>query len=222
MQLFTHKPNANTKIICVGLNFTDHAREQNAELPKDPVFFTRFPSSFVKENEALVAPKMSTKFDYEVELVVVIGKTAYHVPESQALDYVYGYTVANDGSLRDYQKRSHQWTLGKNFDKSASILSTVVPKHKLPAGAKGLNMTTKVNGKLLQNGNTSDMVFGVAKLIADLTEVMTLNPGDVILTGTPAGVGMAQSPHLWMKPGDEVEMEIGGIGVLKNTVIAET
>jgi 2-keto-4-pentenoate hydratase/2-oxohepta-3-ene-1,7-dioic acid hydratase in catechol pathway len=221
MKLFIEQPNANTKIICVGLNFTDHAKEQNAELPANPVFFTRFPSGFVKENEALVAPKASTKFDYEVELVVVIGKTAHHVPESQALDYVYGYTVANDGSLRDYQKKSHQWTLGKNFDKSASILSTVVPKEKLPEGAKGLKMTAKINGKLLQNGNTSDMIFGVAKLIADLTEVMTLNPGDVILTGTPAGVGMAQNPHLWMKPGDVVEMEIEKIGVLKNTVIAE-
>ena len=221
MKLFIDQPNANTKIICVGLNYTDHAKEQNAELPQFPVFFTRFPSSFVKENEALVAPKASTKFDYEAELVIVIGKTAHHVPEAQALDYVYGYTVANDGSLRDYQKRTHQWTLGKNFDKSAAILSTVVPKEKLPAGAKGLKITTKLNGKLLQNGNTADMVFGTAKLIADLTEVMTLNPGDVILTGTPAGVGMAQNPHLWMKAGDEVEIEIEKIGVLKNIVVAE-
>ena len=221
MKLFTDQPSANTKIICVGLNYMDHAKEQNAEIPQNPVFFTRFYSSFVKENEPLIVPKVSAKFDYEAELVVVIGKTARHVTESQALDYVYGYTVANDGSVRDYQKKSHQWTLGKNFDKSASILSTVVPKEKLPAGAQGLKITAKINGKLLQNGTTSDMIFGVPKLIADLTEVMTLNPGDVILTGTPAGVGMAQNPHLWMKAGDVVEMEIEGIGTLKNSVIAE-
>lgn len=221
MKLFIEQPNANTKIICVGLNYTDHAKEQNAEIPQFPVFFTRFPSSFVKENEALIAPKVSTKFDYECELVIVIGKTAHHVAEKDALDYVYGYTVANDGSLRDYQKRTHQWTLGKSFDKSGAILSTVTPKDKLPAGAKGLKMTTKINGTLLQNGNTADMIFAAPKLIADLTEVMTLNPGDIILTGTPAGVGMAQNPHLWMKPGDVVEVEIEKIGVLKNMVVAE-
>lgn len=221
MKLFIDTPAPNGKIICVGLNFTDHAKEQGAELPEFPVFFTRFPSSFVKEGEALVCPRVSSKFDYEVELVVVIGKTARHVDESDALDYVYGYTVANDGSVRDYQKRTHQWTLGKSFDKSASILSTVVPKEKLPPGARNLKMTTTINGKTLQNGNTSDMVFDVPKLIADLTEVMTLNPGDVILTGTPAGVGMAQKPYLWMKQGDVVEVAIEGIGTLKNTVVAE-
>ena len=212
---------AHNKIICVGLNFTDHAKEQNAELPAHPVFFTRFPSSFVKENEALVVPKVSSKYDYEVELVIVIGKTCRHVKEADALDVVYGYTVANDGSVRDYQKRTHQWTLGKSFDKSASVLTTVTPKEKLPTGAKGLKMTTTINGKVMQNGNTSDMIFGVEKLIADLTEVMTLNAGDIILTGTPAGVGMAQNPHLWMKAGDTIEVAIEGIGVLKNIVVAE-
>lgn len=212
---------AHNKIICVGLNFTDHAKEQNAELPAHPVFFTRFPSSFVKENEALVVPKVSSKYDYEVELVIVIGKTCRHVKEADALDVVYGYTVANDGSVRDYQKRTHQWTLGKSFDKSAAILTTVTPKEKLPAAAKGLKMTTTINGKVMQNGNTSDMIFGVEKLIADLTEVMTLNAGDIILTGTPAGVGMAQNPYLWMKAGDVVEVAIEGIGTLKNSVVAE-
>lgn len=212
---------AHNKIICVGLNFTDHAKEQNAELPAHPVFFTRFPSSFVTENEALVVPKVSSKYDYEVELVIVIGKTCRHVKEADALDVVYGYTVANDGSVRDYQKRTHQWTLGKSFDKSAAILTTVTPKEKLPAGAKGLKMTTTINGKVMQNGNTSDMIFGVEKLIADLTEVMTLNAGDIILTGTPAGVGMAQNPYLWMKAGDTVEVAIEGIGTLKNSVVAE-
>lgn len=221
MRLSLENPSPHAKIICVGLNFTDHAKEQNAELPAHPVFFTRFPSSFVKENEALVVPKVSSKYDYEVELVIVIGKTCRHVKEADALDVVYGYTVANDGSVRDYQKRTHQWTLGKSFDKSAAILTTVTPKEKLPAAAKGLKMTTTINGKVMQNGNTSDMIFGVEKLIADLTEVMTLNAGDIILTGTPAGVGMAQNPYLWMKAGDTVEVAIEGIGVLKNTVVAE-
>lgn len=221
MKLSLENPSPHAKIICVGLNFTDHAKEQNAELPAHPVFFTRFPSSFVKENEALVVPKVSSKYDYEVELVIVIGKTCRHVAEADALDVVYGYTVANDGSVRDYQKRTHQWTLGKSFDKSAAILTTVTPKEKLPAAAKGLKMTTTINGKVMQNGNTSDMIFGVEKLIADLTEVMTLNAGDIILTGTPAGVGMAQNPYLWMKAGDTVEVAIEGIGLLKNVVVGE-
>lgn len=221
MRLDFTKAASGPKIICVGLNYTDHAKEQNAELPATPVFFTRFASSFVVEGEAIIAPKLSEKLDYEVELVIVMGKTCRHVKVGEALDYVYGYTVANDGSVRDYQKRSHQWTLGKNFDRSASILTHVTPKEKLPAGAKGLRLTTTINGQILQDGNTDDLIFDVPRLIADLTEVMTLHPGDVILTGTPAGVGMARKPYVWMKPGDVVEVAIEGIGTLTNKVIAE-
>ena len=221
IEIFTKNQVLQPKIICVGLNYTDHAKEQGAEIPQHPVFFTRFPSSFVAAGEALVCPKVSDKFDYEVELAIVIGKRAHHVKKADALEYIYGYTVANDGSVRDYQKRTHQWTLGKSFDKSASILGDIVPAAKLPAGAKGLKMTTKINGELLQDGNTSDMIFDVPALIEALTEVMTLEPGDVILTGTPAGVGMARKPFVWMKPGDTVEVAIEKIGTLTNKVVAE-
>lgn len=221
MNIFPSDKSLNPKIICVGLNYSDHAKEGNMPIPEYPVFFIRYPSSFVGPDEALIVPKVSSKFDYEVELVVVIGKKARHVKKEQALDYVYGYTVANDGSVRDYQRRTPQWTLGKNFDHSASISPNVVPANKLPAGAKGLKLTASINGEVLQNGNTSDMIFDVATLIEALTEVMTLNPGDLILTGTPAGVGFARNPHVWMKPGDTVTVAIDQIGSLTNTVVAE-
>lgn len=221
MKTFPADKTLHPKIICVGLNYSDHAKEGNMAIPDFPVFFIRYPSSFVGPDEALVVPKVSDKFDYEVELTVVIGKRARHVKKENALDYVYGYTLANDGSVRDYQRRTQQWTLGKNFDKSASIGTHIVPAASLPAGAKGLRLTASINGTTLQDGNTSDMIFDVPTLIEALTEVMTLEPGDLILTGTPAGVGFARNPHVWMKPGDTVTVAIEGIGSLTNTVVAE-
>lgn len=221
MELFIKNPGKQPRVICVGLNYSDHAKEGNMPIPEHPVFFIRFLSSFVAHNEAIVVPKVSEKLDYEAELVIVIGKKARHLTKENALDCVYGYTAANDGSVRDYQKRTHQWTLGKSFDKSASIGPEIVPASKLPAGAKGLKVQTRLNGELMQDGNTSDMIFDVPTLLVALTEVMTLVPGDCILTGTPAGVGFARNPHVWMKPGDVAEITIEGIPTLKNTVIAE-
>ncbi|MBI1274466.1 hypothetical protein GC177_00650 [bacterium] len=216
-------PNANilpptAKILCVGLNYRDHAAEGKFEVPEHPVFFIRYPSSFVMHGEPLAMPRHSTKYDYEGELVAVIGKAGRDIPESSALDHVSGYTIGMDGSVRDYQKRTPQWTLGKNFDRSGALGPHITPASQLPPGASGLRITTKVNGETLQDDNTSSMIFSVARLIAAASEAMTLNPGDMILTGTPAGVGFARKPPVYLKPGDEVSVTIESIGELKNRV----
>lgn len=210
-----------SKILCVGLNYTDHAKEGNQPIPDYPVFFTRFYSSFVAQNEALILPKVSYKFDYEAELAIVVGKTLRHATPEQAQATIFGYTIAMDGSIRDYQKRHSQWTLGKNFDASGALGPWVITADALPENAQGLAVQTRLNGQLLQNGNTADMIFKPAQILATLSEVMTLNPGDVVLTGTPAGVGFARDPYIYLKPGDRLETVIEGIGVLENSVQAE-
>lgn len=209
------------KIICVGLNYTDHAKEGNQPIPEFPVFFIRYFSSFAAHGEKLIAPRASTRYDYEAELAIVIGKTTRDVAKEQALSHVFGYTAAMDGTMRDYQKRTPQWTLGKNFDKSGALGPEIVSAGELPPGASGLRVQARVNGELMQNGNTADMIFDVATLVSTLSTCMTLSPGDIILTGTPAGVGFARTPPVYLKPGDTVEVSIEGIGTLKNTVAAE-
>lgn len=210
-----------SKIICVGLNYRDHAAETGQALPEYPVFFIRYPSSFVAHGEKIIAPRLSSKFDYEAELTVVIGSSVRHASAEEGLAAVFGYTMAMDGSVRDYQKRTHQWTLGKNFDASGAIGPWIVSANALPAGAKGLGVQARVNGETLQNGNTADMIFGVGHLVAALSECMTLHPGDLILTGTPAGVGFARTPPVYLKPGDQVEVEIEKIGELRNRIAKE-
>lgn len=212
---------ATSKIICVGLNYTDHAKEGNQPIPEFPVFFIRYPSSFVAHAQPLIAPVNSNRYDYEAELAVIIGKTARHVAKSRALEHVFGYTTAMDGTMRDFQKRTPQWTQGKNFDSSGALGPEIVTAGELPPGASGLRIQSRVNGELMQDGNTGDMIFDVATLIAALSATMTLSPGDVILTGTPAGVGFARTPPVYLKPGDRVEVSIEGIGSLVNTVAAE-
>lgn len=207
------------KIICVGLNYKDHAAETGQELPKYPVFFIRYHSSFVTPGQGLAMPKLSTKFDYEAELTIVIGTTVKDASVEEGLAAVFGYTVAMDGSVRDYQKRTHQWTLGKNFDATGSIGPWIVSANELPSGAKGLGVQARVNGELLQDGNTGDMIFAIGELVAALTECMTLQPGDMILTGTPAGVGFARNPPVYLKAGDQVEVAVEKIGVLRNKVV---
>ncbi len=209
------------KILCVGLNYTDHAEETGAKIPTIPIFFIRFPTSIVGHEAPLVMPKASDNFDFEAELMVVIGHEGRHIPKERALDHVAGYSCFNDGSLRDFQKHTVQWTMGKNFDNSGSFGPEIVTADDLPPGASGLRIGTRINGEVVQDGRTDDMIFDVATLVEAASEVMTLEPGTVIATGTPAGVGLGRKPPLWMKVGDVVEVEIEGIGTLRNTVERE-
>lgn len=209
---------AENKVLCTGLNYTDHAKEGNQPIPEHPVFFTRYPSSFVAHGDAIRMPGISTKFDYEAELAIVIGKPVFRADEDEALAAIFGYTVAMDGSVRDIQRKHGQWTLGKNFDASGALGPAIASRDAVPRGAKGLSVTTRVNGELLQNGNTGDMIFPVQTLVSTISSVMTLNPGDIILTGTPAGVGFVRTPPVYLKPGDRVEVAVEGIGVLENGV----
>jgi 2-keto-4-pentenoate hydratase/2-oxohepta-3-ene-1,7-dioic acid hydratase in catechol pathway len=209
------------KILCVGLNYLDHAREGGRAVPTYPALFIRTLQSLVPAGSPLVRPIVSTSFDYEAELAVVIGRRCRHVSEANALEHVFGYTLFNDGTVRDYQRMSAQWTPGKNFDRTGSFGPAVVSQDELPAGATGLRITCTVNGALVQDANTADMIFPVARLVAILSEVMALEPGDVIATGTPAGVGFARQPPLWLKDGDLVTVAIEGVGQLSNGVIDE-
>lgn len=209
------------KIICLGLNYFDHAKEGGREKPEYPWFFLRSATSLLAPNEDAILPKVSERLDYEAELAVVIGKTVKHATIDNALDCVFGYSCFNDISVRDYQKKTPQWTIGKNFDKTGGFGPVLVTADALPAGAEGLNIQSRLNGQVMQSANTRDMIWGVAETIQLLTECMTLEPGDVIIMGTPAGVGQARTPPVWMKHDDLVEIEIEKIGVLRNKIKAE-
>jgi acylpyruvate hydrolase len=206
------------KIFCIGLNYKDHAAEAGLKIPTYPVVFTRFETSFVANGQALIRPKASKHFDYEAEMVAVIGKKARNIKKSEALDYVAGYSIANEGSIRDYQMKASQWTIGKNFDKTGSIGPDFVTADELPAGAKGLDVQLRLNGKVLQETNTREMIFDVKTLVYELARAITLMPGDVILTGTGPGVGFVRKPPIFMKHGDTCEVEIEKLGVLSNPV----
>jgi 2-keto-4-pentenoate hydratase/2-oxohepta-3-ene-1,7-dioic acid hydratase in catechol pathway len=207
------------KILCLGLNYAAHAKEGGNEVPEHPTVFVRVTTSLVAPGAPVIRPRVSEQLDYEVELVIVIGARCHDVVEDQALAHVFGYTIMNDVSVRDYQRRTSQWTLGKNFDGSGPMGPAIATADELPAGARGLGIRTRLNGELLQDGNTADMVFPVPRIVALLSQVMTLEPGDVIATGTPSGVGHARRPPLWMKPGDVVTCEIDGIGTLSNPIV---
>jgi 2-keto-4-pentenoate hydratase/2-oxohepta-3-ene-1,7-dioic acid hydratase in catechol pathway len=209
------------KIICIGLNYHAHAAEVGAEVPDYPVVFSRYPASLVGDGEPLVRPKVSEQFDYEVELAVIIGKGGRGIAEADALGHVVGYSVINEGSLRDYQFKSSQWVMGKTFDRSGAFGPDIVTIDELRPGAAGLKLFCRLNDKVVQEGDTDDMIFSVARIVSELSTVMTLEPGDVISTGTPPGVGLGRKPPLWMKPGDVCEVEIEQIGVLRNLVIDE-
>lgn len=206
------------KILCVGLNYALHAKEGGNPIPEYPAFFIRVQSSLVAPGAPVLRPRVSEKLDYECELTIVIGRTAHDVPEAEALDYVFGYTIMNDVSVRDYQRKSTQWTAGKNFDATGPLGPVIATADALPPGAHGLGIRTRLNGKVMQESDTSDMIFSVARTVSLLSEVMTLEPGDVIATGTPSGVGYARTPPVWMKAGDIVEVEVDGIGTLSNPV----
>ncbi|MDI1480848.1 fumarylacetoacetate hydrolase family protein [Polyangium sp. y55x31] len=209
------------KLLCLGLNYVDHAAESAHRAPEYPVVFGRYPTSLVGHGEPLVLPSVSTHFDYEAELVVVIGKTCRKVSREEALGHVAGYTLLNDGSIRDYQLRTHQWTVGKNVDATGALGPELVTADELPPGAKGLVLRGILNGTVMQEANTSDMIFGVADAIAILSEVMTLEVGDMIAMGTPGGVGFVRNPPVFMKPGDVFEVQVERVGTLRNHVIAE-
>jgi len=209
------------KIICLGLNYFDHAKEGGRDKPEYPWFFLRSASSLLAPNADAMLPQVSERLDYEAELAVVIGKTVKHATLENALDCVFGYSCFNDISVRDYQKKTPQWTIGKNFDKTGGFGPVLVTADELPAGATGLKIQARLNGQVMQDANTRDMIWGVAETIKLLTECMTLEPGDLIIMGTPAGVGQARTPPVWMKSGDSVEIEIEHIGVLRNRVQSE-
>jgi 2-keto-4-pentenoate hydratase/2-oxohepta-3-ene-1,7-dioic acid hydratase in catechol pathway len=211
------------KIICLGLNYFDHAKEGGRNKPDYPWFFYRGKSSLVGHGQPGLCPKVSGKFDYEAELAVVIGrKVPRHVKKADALQYVFGYSCFNDMSVRDYQKRTAQWTIGKNFDGTGGFGPMLVTADELAPGATGLRIQSRLNGQVMQDANTSDMIFPVDETIALLAECMTLEPGDAIIMGTPAGVGQARTPPVWMKAGDLIEIEIDHVGLLANPIVAET
>jgi 2-keto-4-pentenoate hydratase/2-oxohepta-3-ene-1,7-dioic acid hydratase in catechol pathway len=209
------------KILCLGLNYADHASEAALRRPEHPVVFTRYASSFVGHEQPLVCPAVSSRFDYEAEVVVVLGRRGHRIARGDALAHVAGYTLMNDGSIRDFQARTQQWTLGKNFDASGALGPELVTADELPAGARGLELRGLRNGEVMQRASTSDMLFDVEAAIAAISEVMALEPGDLIAMGTPAGVGFARTPPVYLAPGDVFEVEVPGLGLLRNRVIAE-
>ncbi|WP_160107367.1 fumarylacetoacetate hydrolase family protein [Pseudomonas izuensis] len=209
------------KILCLGLNYADHVKESSYAQPDYPTLFARLNSSLTAHNKPLIRPKISNALDYEGEMAVVLKSGGRHIPKDKALDHVAGYALFNDGSVRDYQFKSPQWTVGKNFDDTGAFGPDLVTADELPAGGKGLLLETRVNGKVVQCVNTQDMIFDVATLISTLSEALTLEAGDVIVSGTPAGVGFGMTPKVYLKPGDVVEVSIEGIGKLLNPVMDE-
>ncbi|MEO6410515.1 MAG: fumarylacetoacetate hydrolase family protein [Burkholderiaceae bacterium] len=206
------------KVVCLGLNYRDHAAEGGHAAPEYPAFFLRATSSLLAPGQPLLRPSCSDKLDFEAELAVVIGRPARHRTLDDALACVGGYSVFNDGSLRDYQRRSSQWTIGKNFDATGPFGPWLVTPDDLPAGAIGLRIQSRLNGQVMQDANTASMIVSVAQAIVLLSECMTLETGDVIAMGTPAGVGYARKPPVFMRDGDTIEIEIEGIGVLANPI----
>lgn len=206
------------RIICVGKNYRDHAAEMGGGVPKDMTLFIRTAQSVVGHKQSIVCPKVSSHYDYEGELALIIGKGGRHISKDKALSHVAGYTCFMDGSLRDYQK--HSFTAGKNFDSSGACGPWLVPATQVPDPQK-LNIVTRVNGVVMQSDNTSQMIYSVVDIIAYISSFTHLEPGDVIATGTPAGVAAGRNPSPWLKAGDRVEVEIESIGTLANTVIAE-
>lgn len=206
------------KLVCLGLNYRDHAAEGGNVAPEYPAFFLRGSTSLLDPGAPLLRPRCSDKLDFEAELAVVIGSIARGRTLEDALACVGGYSIFNDGTLRDYQRRSTQWTIGKNFDATGPLGPWVVTPDDLPAGASGLRIQSRLNGQVMQDANTQLMITSVAQAIVHLSEVMTLEVGDVIAMGTPAGVGYARKPPVFMHHGDTIEIEIEGIGILTNPV----
>jgi acylpyruvate hydrolase len=209
------------KIICLGINYVDHVKETGKEAPPHPTIFTRFASSLIGHRANLIRPRVSAQFDYEGEMVAVIGKAGRHIPKDAALDYVCGYTIFNDASVRDYQFETTQWTLGKNFDGTGAIGPVFVTADEVPKGGKGLTIETRLNGTVVQHSNTANLIYDVATCIAYFSDAFAFSPCDILVTGTPPGVGWARQPRLFMKAGDICEVEIQGLGTLQNRIADE-
>ncbi|MGA2997506.1 fumarylacetoacetate hydrolase family protein [Bradyrhizobium sp.] len=210
------------KIICVGLNYDDHLEESGLKKPVYPEIFARFATSLIAHGEPILFPPESPTLDYEAELAVVIGNGGRRISRDKALDHVAGYSLFNDATIRDFQLRTPQWTMGKNFDGTGSFGPWLVTADALPPGAHGLRIQGRLNGRVMQDTSTDRLIFDVATLVELISVAISLEPGDVIITGTPGGVGAARKPPVFMKPGDVFEVEIEGIGVLSNPVQRET
>jgi len=207
------------KIVCVGLNYRDHAAEAGLKVPEFPSVFMRATNTLVADNAPMVRPSLSDNFDYEAELAVIVGKGGRHIAARHALNHVFGYSCFNDGSIRDYQFK-HSLIAGKNFPATGAFGPIIVTADEILDPSK-LTIVSRLNGKTMQNKSTGDMIFDVPAIIAYLSSWTPLEPGDVIPTGTPEGGGIGRKPPLWMKPGDTIEVEISGIGVLRNPIVAE-
>ena len=213
-----HAPiNDPGKFICIGLNYSDHAAEAGVPVPKEPPIFAKFANAILDPGEPILRPRGSSQLDWEVELGVVIGRPARHVTRDTALDYVYGYTIINDVSARDFQMTTSQWMAGKIFETAAPIGPYIADKSEVP-DPHVLTLKTWVNGKQVQNGNTKAFIFDVRYVVSFLSNLMTLSPGDIIATGTPPGVGLGMKPPVWLQPGDVCRMEITGLGSIENPV----
>lgn len=210
------------KIICVGLNYADHAKESGAQPPDVPVLFNKFPSAVIANGQPIVLPAASSEVDYEAELVVVIGRGGRHIPRQKALEHVAGYCPGNDVSARDWQLRKpgRQWLLGKSFDTFAPFGPALVTADEI-ANPGDLRIQLRLNGRVMQDSTTAQLIFPVEELIEYVSTVCTLSAGDVIFTGTPSGVGFARKPPVYLQPGDTIEVEIEGLGVLCNPVVGE-
>ena len=210
------------KIVCVGLNYKDHCTEQNLEFPKEPVIFSKFPSSIIATEDDIILPKISDSVDWEVELAVVIGKEGKNISQKNAMDHVAGYTVANDVSARDWQmkKNAKQWLLGKTFDTFCPLGPVLVTKDEV-SDPHNLDLNCVVNGKVVQSSNTRELIFDIPQCIEWISQFCTLKPGDVLLTGTPPGVGVFRNPPVFLKHGDVVSCEVVGIGKIENKVVSD-
>ena len=206
------------KILCVGLNYDDHLAESGLQKPVYPEIFGRFATSLIAHQQAIRRPRESSTLDYEAELAVVIGKPGRRISRDRALDHVAGYSAFNDATIRDFQLRTPQWTMGKNFDATGAFGPWLVTPDAVPPGAHGLRIQGRLNGQVMQDARTDQLIFSVAALIEMISVAMSLEPGDVIITGTPGGVGAARKPPVFMRPGDVFEVEIEGIGILSNVV----
>jgi acylpyruvate hydrolase len=206
------------KILCVGLNYDDHLAESGLKKPTYPEIFARFATSLIAHGQPIRRPRESIALDYEAELAVVVGKPGRRIPREKVLDHVAGYSVFNDATIRDFQLRTPQWTMGKNFDATGAFGPWLVTPDAAPPGAHGLRIRGRLNGRVMQDAGTDQLIFSVPALIEMISVAMTLEPGDVIITGTPGGVGAARKPPVFMRPGDVFEVEIEGIGTLSNVV----
>ena len=209
------------KLICVGLNYRDHALESKMEIPKVPTIFSKFPSAVIAPGESIVLPKNSTQPDYEAEFAFVIGRGGRHIPAERWQEHVFGYTIINDVSARDFQMATTQWLMGKTFDTFAPMGPHIVSADEI-RDPHALDISLTINGEVLQHSNTRELIFKIPELVAFLSSVFTLDPGDVVSTGTPAGVGVARKPPRFLRAGDDVVVRVEGIGELRSPVVAES